>query len=59
MKKYIVEWEAVIVADTPEEAAREALEMIQGNSSEPMFFHIRHIDRNSVRLYPADTEDQS
>ena len=47
MKKYIVEWEATILADTPEDAAQEALEMIQGNSSEP------------VRIYPADIEDQS
>lgn len=59
MKKYIVEWQATILADTPEDAAREALEMIQGNSSEPMFFDIRDMDRNSVRIYPADTEDQS
>ena len=35
MKKYIVEWEAVIVADTPEDAAREALEMIQKQAKLP------------------------
>ena len=46
--EYIVQWEIELSADTPEEAAREALEIMQDKSSEALFFKVIRDDGHLV-----------
>ena len=54
MMEYFVEWAVHITADTPEEAAREALETFLQRHAEATYFDVTNEDRKTVTLHESD-----
>jgi hypothetical protein len=54
MMEYFVEWAVHITADTPEEAAREALETFLQRPTDSMYFDVTNEDRKTVTLHVSD-----
>ena len=51
MQKYIVEWSHEFLAETPEEAAKEAFQIITDAYSEPLSVDVKDMAGNVVRIY--------
>lgn len=52
--EYFVQWAVPITADSPEEAAREALETFLERYADAMYFDVTDEDRKTVTLHESD-----
>ena len=55
MTQYLVQWEMDIEADTPEEAASEALKVHRDPSSEATYFTVTQLA--AQKMYHVDIQD--
>ena len=54
--EYIVQWEIELSADTPEEAALAALEIMRDKDSEALFFKVIH---DNGHLVDVDLQEEN
>lgn len=56
MKTYTVQWEIMLDADDPEQAARQALDIMQDANSDALYFKVIH---ESGKLTDIDLMEES